>query len=266
MRFISERPHAPISAKPSPESSDRVRSFGRIAFGASALLFGVITFFWRDPDAWENLPIVALPFGTLIAALLATAQSAGGIGALARRTARPASLLLLGVYTVFSLSCVPAIIAGPRSYGNYGEFFEFLSLMCGALAVYASVESDDSRSAWLGRTVRLGFGACMVSFMLAQVFYPEITASLVPGWIPPNRTFWVAITTIAFGLGAVAILIDRGARIALHLTAVMLGLFGALVWVPILIAHPEVHFNWSEFALNALIAAAAWTIAGLKSL
>jgi hypothetical protein len=41
----------------------------------------------------------------------------------------------------------------------------------------------------------------------------------------------------------------------------MLVIFGALVWVPRLIVHPEAHLNWSEFALTVQIAGAAWMVA-----
>jgi len=30
----------------------------------------------------------------------------------------------------------------------------------------------------------------------------------------------------------------------------MLALFGVLVWIPRLIAHPEAHLNWSEFGMK----------------
>jgi hypothetical protein len=34
-----------------------------------------------------------------------------------------------------------------------------------------------------------------------------------------------------------------------------------LVWIPRLIAHPEAHNNWSEFALTSLITGAVWMVA-----
>jgi hypothetical protein len=41
--------------------------YGRIVFGASAMLFGVIALMWHDADTWQNLQhIWSLPFGTLI--------------------------------------------------------------------------------------------------------------------------------------------------------------------------------------------------------
>ena len=92
-----------------------------------------------------------------------------------------------------------------------------------------------------------------------------MTADLVPRWIAPNQMFWAMLTTIAFALAAIAILINRQARLALRLMTFMLVLFGMLVWIPRLIAHPEAHLNWSEFGLTLLITGAAGMVADLKS-
>jgi hypothetical protein len=175
------------------------------------------------------------------------------------------SIVLGVVYVLFSLTCIPGIIARPTVYAQYGSFFEQFSLLCGAIAVYSATEPNAARSTALGRAARLGLGLCAISFTLAQIFYFQLTASLVPTWIPPNQAFWTILTTIAFGLAAVAILINRQARLAMRLMTLMLALFGVLVWVPMLIAHPEAHGNWSEFALNYLITGAAWMVATVRS-
>jgi hypothetical protein len=75
--------------------------------------------------------------------------------------------------------------------------------------------------------------------------------------------FWAILTTVAFALAAVAILLNVKARLAIRLMTLMIALFGILVWVPLLIAHPAAHLVWSEFALNFLIAGAAWMVADL---
>ena len=77
--------------------------------------------------------------------------------------------------------------------------------------------------------------------------------------------FWAILTTIAFGLAAIAILVNLKAQLAMHLMAFMLALFGAMVWIPHLIAHPKAHFNWSECALTFLVTGAVWLVADLKS-
>jgi hypothetical protein len=245
----------------------KAASYGRIVFGASAVLFGVIALMWHDPDTWQNLQhIWRLPFGTLIGGCVMATQIAGGIGMQHPRTARLASGVLGVVYLLFSLACVPDIIAASNVYERYGgSFFQFFSLLCGAIALYAATEANAARTVVFGRLARLGLGVCAISFTLGQILLPRETAELVPKWIPPNQMFWAVLTTIAFGLAAIAILINRQARVAVRLMTLMLALFGVLVWVPRLIAHPEAHFNWSEFCLTFLITGAAWIVGDLKS-
>lgn len=240
--------------------------YGRIVFGASAVLFGVIALMWHDSDTWQTLrQIWSLPLGTLIGGCLMTAQIAGGIGMQYQRTAHWASVVLGVVYLLFSLACIPGIIAAPTIYAQYGSFFEQFSLLCGATALYAATEANAARAVIFGRLGRLGLGVCAISFTLSQIIYLRFTTDLVPKWIPPNQMFWAILTTIAFALAAIAILLNRQARLATGLMTLMLALFGALVWIPLLIAHPGAHLNWSEFALTFLITGAAWMVADLRS-
>jgi uncharacterized membrane protein YphA (DoxX/SURF4 family) len=241
----------------------RTTLVGRIVFGGSAVLFGVIALMWHDADTWQSLvEFWKLPFGIFVGECLMVALIAGGFGLLFSRAARPASIVLIVVYALCSVACIPGIIAHPKIYAEYGGFFEQFSLLCGAIAVLAAIGGNKA----LGRIARIGLGLCAISFTLAQVFYFQFTASLVPTWILPSQMFWTILTTIAFGLAAIAILTNIQARLALRLMTLMLALFGLLVWVPQVIAHPEAHGNWSEFALNFLITGAAWMVAELKAL
>ncbi|MBV8050999.1 MAG: hypothetical protein JOZ80_07420 [Acidobacteriaceae bacterium] len=255
--------------KSGAELSFRMKSpiYGRIVFGASAVLFGVIALMWHDAETWQTLrQIWKLPFGGAVGECLMAAQIAGGVGILYPRSTRLGSAVLCIVYVCFSLACIPDIIAASNPYERYGgSFFQQLSLVCGAIALYAATEGSAARTAILGRGATLGLGICAISFTLGQALFLRDTAGLVPRWIPPNQMFWAVVTTIAFALAAIAILVNRQARMATRLMTVMLVLFGVLVWIPRLIARPKAHFYWSEFALTALIAGAAWTVADLSS-
>ena len=73
--------------------------YGRIVFGASAVLFGVIALMWYDSDTWQTLrQIWSLPFGTIIGGCLMIVQIAGGIGMQYPRAARLASIVLGVIY------------------------------------------------------------------------------------------------------------------------------------------------------------------------
>src|SRR5579875_1968197 len=239
----------------------RKPALGRMVFGASALLFGIIALMWRDAETWQTLSrIWKLPAGLTIGRLLMAAQIVGGVGVLLPRTARPAAMLLVVLYSLFSLACIPDIVAAPGSYEHYGSFFEQFTLIWGAVAIYAAAQKNIQLGAALARAARLGIGVCAVSYTLSQIFYLRFTASLVPIWIPPGQMFWAILTTIAFGFAALAILSGRQAQLALRLMTLMMALFGLLVWIPALIAHPEAHLNWSEFALTWLMTGAAWAV------
>jgi hypothetical protein len=53
------------------------------------------------------------------------------------------------------------------------------------------------------------------------------------------------------------------ALLAARLLTVMVGSFGLLVWVPLILSDPHNHTNWSENAETFAIAAAAWVLADL---
>jgi hypothetical protein len=241
--------------------------YGRIVFGGSAVLCGVLALIWYDSDTWQTLSqIWSLPFGTIIGGCLMIGQIAGGIGLKYPRTARLASIVLAVIYALFSLACIPGIIAAPAIYVHYGSFFEQFSLLAGAIALCAATEVNAERAVAFGRAARLGLRVCAISFTLSQILYLRLTADLVPKWMPPNQTFWAIATTVAFGLAALSILLHRQARLALRLMTLMLALFGVLVWVPRLISHPEAHLNWSECSLTFLITGAVWMVAELRTL
>lgn len=242
-------------------------SYGRIVFGASAVLFGVIALMWHDAETWQNLHhIWSLPLGSIVGGCLMVALIAGGIGIQYPRTAHSASVVLCVVYLCFSLACLPDTIAATNIYDKYGgSFFIFFSMLCGAFALYAATKAGEASAVLFGRMARIGLGVCAISFTLGQALLLRETAQLVPKWIPPTQMFWAILTTVAFGLAAIAILINRQARLAMRLMTLMLFLFGVLIWVPHVIAHPEAHFNWSEFCLNFLVTGAAWLVADLKS-
>jgi hypothetical protein len=114
--------------------------YGGIVFGASAVLFGVIPLMWYDSDTWQTLrQIWSLPFGAIVGGCLMVGQIAGGIGMQYPQTVRLASIVLGIVYLLFSLACIPGIIAAPAAYPS---FFEQFSALCGAFALYAATEAN----------------------------------------------------------------------------------------------------------------------------
>ena len=219
------------------------------------MAFGLITLAWHDYNGWHQprylvyAAAVALLFG---GAAIQFRGVAAKIGA----------AVLAAVYLVFALQCVPGILAAPRVYNSWGNFFEQFSLVAGAVIVYARLST-----AWSPETQnRIGsilVGICTASFTLEQAFYLQPTATLVPKWLPPSQKFWAIATTVFFALAAVALLTNRMALLAARLLTMMLVIFGLLVWVPLLFSDPHSHTNWSETAETFAIAGTAWILADL---
>lgn len=214
------------------------------------MLFGVVCWIWHSSELWTRVHAFA--------PLFAIALIAGGAGMLYRRSAPAAAWIVGAAFAILALASTADAIAAPSNYGSYVDFFELLSVVCGAASLVAG-------RAIVQRTARAVFGVCVVSFALAQIAFLAYTASLVPAWMPPNQIFWTNLTTGAFGLAAIAILIGRKATLALRLLALMIGLFGIIVWLPKMIVTPQTLSNWSEFGLNDLIAASALLLAQVHS-
>lgn len=222
--------------------------YARAVFGASSVLVGVVSIVWRDSEMWRQLHAVPAPLSTIVAWCIAIAFILGGIAMFFERSVRLGSIVLGAVYLLFTLACIQYIVAKPLADLSYVDFFLRLSAVCGAIAVYAP------------RIARLGLGVCTVSFALAQVFYLQYTASLIPSWIPGSPIFWTNLTTAGFALAAIAMLLNYQARLAIRLMVIMIALFGLLVWVPRIIAHPGALSNWSEIAENYVVMGASWLV------
>ena len=237
-----------------PSSNTRSSNLGRHVFGVAALAFGLVTLAWHDYNGWHQPRYLVHAAG---AALIF-----GGAAIQFRRTAKMGALVLGAVYLVFALRCLPQIVAAPRIYNSWGNFFEQFSLVAGAAILYVRLSPTWSREA-VSRIGRILLGICAVSFTLEQAFYLGVTAQLVPKWIPPSQMFWAVATTVLFALAAVALLTNRLALLAARLLTMMLVLFGLLVWVPLLFSDPHSHTNWSETVETFAISGVAWILADL---
>ena len=116
------------------------------------------------------------------------------------------------------------------------------------------------------RVARVVFGLTCVFYGSSHFNYADYTASMVPTWLP-SRLGFAYFTGLSYMAAGVAIILGILPRLAATLVAIMMSLFGLLVWVPSFFAHPKPSWatplrnEWSELEVNLLLAAAAWIVA-----
>ena len=89
----------------------------------------------------------------------------------------------------------------------------------------------------------------------------NLTAPLVPKWLPPSQEFWGYATGVGHIAAGVAILTGVQARLAAILLTAMYASFTPLVHIPMLLADQSKQFIWSENALNLVLVGVAWVVA-----
>lgn len=230
---------------------------GRYVFGVASLLLGIACLTLRDQliSNWQ------LPGDAVFLYVTSAALIAGGLGMQFPAAARPAALLLGGVYLLAALTLVPAVVQQPGVYASWGDVCYPLACALGAVVAYASASPLTPYTTAICNACAVLMGICNASFAVEQVEFLSRTASLVPNWIPPSGIFWAVVTTIAFGLAAVSLVTGYKTLPAARLLTVMFVIFTFAVWVPILIADPRTHSNWSEGLETFATAGAVWILA-----
>ena len=154
------------------------------------------------------------------------------------------------------------LLAHYAEYGPYESGAIELAITAGGLIVYAaSARIDAALAARLTRLGQLAFGVCALIFGGAHFVYMNLTAPLVPKWLPPTQEFWAYATGVAHIAAGIAILTGVQARLAAILLTVMFASFTPLVHVPMLVADPSSHWIWNENAVNLALTGAAWVVA-----
>jgi uncharacterized membrane protein YphA (DoxX/SURF4 family) len=244
-------------------AEETTRSFGWRVYGLGVMAVGMACLAFGDFDSGQPVP-------ENFPARTALAYAAGAFMVIAaaavewRRTAAWGAAALTAYYALF----VVMLMNGRLLLSNYAVFLTYeniaiqLAIGSGALIIYATTARIDAAlAARLTRLGRLAFGVCALVFGGAHFVYMNLTAPLVPKWLPPTQEFWAYTTGVGFVAAGVAILTGVQARLAAILLTAMLVSFALLVHEPMLMADHSIHYNWTESAENLAAIGAAWVVA-----
>ncbi|MGI8840019.1 MAG: DoxX family membrane protein [Caulobacteraceae bacterium] len=238
-------------------------ALGRLVWGLGVMALALVSLAWRDFDLGQPVP-KAFPGRAALAYADAAFMLAAGAAVLWRRTAAWGAAALAAYYAlvVVVLMNGAVALAHPGEYGAYSGGAEQLAIAAAGLIVYAAnARIDAALAARLTRLGQLVFGVCALLFGGAHFVYMNLTVPLVPKWLPPGQVFWAYATGVGHIAAGVSILIGVRARLAAILLTVMYAAFTPLVHLPMLLADPSSHVNWSENALNLALTGAAWVVA-----
>jgi uncharacterized membrane protein len=246
----------------------RIASVGHAVFAATLIALGIL-----GVIKGEFAPILQpvarnLPAREGLAYLCSVILLASGIGLLVPRMAAAGARMLLVLLVLWLLLFrAPAIVHAPTVEVVWEGCGETAVLVAAAWVLYAWFAADwDRRRLRLAtgeagvRIARVVYGLALTPLGLAHLTYVKETASLVPAWLPAHVA-WAYLTGCAYVAAGVAVLTGVCARPAAALSALQMGMFTLLVWVPIVAAGSKDAFQWSETVVSWSLTAAAWVVA-----
>lgn len=237
--------------------------FGPRIYGLGVMALAVAGLMWGTFTAGQPVP-KDFPDRTALAYFAGALMLAAGAAVIWRRSAVWGAAALAAYYALVVVVLMDGrvLLAHYEVYVVYENIAEQLAIAAGALIIYAAnAKIDAALSARLTTLGRMAFGVCAVVFGGAHFAYMNLTAPLVPAWLPPGQTFWGYATGAAHIAGGVTILARWRARLAATLLALMYASFIPLVWAPVLLADPSRLGRWTETATTLALAGVAAVVA-----
>lgn len=236
---------------------------GRHVYGLGAMVLGAIGLASGDFLSGQPVP-KTFPDRTALAYAVGAFILAAGLGIQFRRTLVWAAAALTAYYFFFVVVLMDGRLwlAHYDLYLVYENLAEQLAIAAGGLIVFAAhADLDAALTRRLTRLGQIAFGFCAVIFGGAHFAYMNLTAPLIPKYLPPSQLFWGYATGVAQIAAGLAILSGVQAPLAARLLTAMYAIFILLIWTPMLAADHTSIANWNEAAATLILIGAAWVVA-----
>lgn len=243
-------------------------SIGLIAMGTLSVVYRDFAYTWQPVPAFPGRPTVAVLCGLFMIAV--------SVALLFRSTVQIAVRAVFPFLIAWFCLKIPAIVVAGNVEGVWIGVGECGMLLAGGWVLFARLSGLDDAPFFNRitgeRGVRLAqilFGLSVIPVGLGHIFYLQITASLVPSWLP-FRTQLAWATGAGQILCGIALVFSFYPRIAALIEAAMLALFAFLVWGPdtwfaatpkLAGTPPGFRFPLTAFLITWVIGAAALLIA-----
>ncbi len=232
---------------------------GLIGLGMLSLGSGDFAYSWQPVPPW-------VPWRTALAYLSGLILVITAIGVLVRRWARPATQVI-GLYLLVLLLALhlTRVLYSPGDLGRWLGLAENLALVCGAWILVCLLPLSTPRAelkVWQKvRFPQMLFAAACVVLGLSHFVYLEVTAGMVPAWLP-YRIGFAYLTGAGHFAAGVAILLMIIPGVAATLEASMISSFVLLLHIPAVVADPRSRLQWTMLCVASALAGSAWILAG----
>lgn len=204
-------------------------------------------------EIWQFVP-ATVPGRQAMAYASAALMLVCGVGLLSRRTEALSARVLFPYFALLVLLLkVPVVVMHPLVEVAWQAMAEIVVVLAGAWVLFAA----HARSP---RAAQIIFGLALIPLGLAHFVYLNMTAPLIPAWIP-YHAFWAYFTGAAQIAAGCGVLLGILPRLAATLEAAMLTAFTVIVWIPAILAAPASRPTWSEFTISWAVSAGAWVVA-----